>query len=179
MPIRNSSLAMGLNKITGVADGTDDNDAVNVSQLTAHETPDASVTYAKLNSALVASAADYRAATTQKLLPADNVWSAAALVTLTDAATVAVDFSAGFNFFLTLGGNRTLGNPSNMKAGQSGIIAISQDGTGSRTLAFDTYWKFPNGVAPTLTTTASRIDMLSYVVLNSVTIYAVLNKDFY
>ena len=178
MPIRNSSLAMGLNKITGVADGTDDNDAVNVSQLTSHETPDGSVTYAKLDSSLVASAADYRAATTQKLLPADNVWSAAAFVTLTDAATVAVDFSAGFNFTLTIGGNRTLGNPSNMKAGQSGIIRIIQDGTGSRTLAYSSYWKFPNGNAPTLSTAASAEDMLSYVVTSSTSINAVLNKAF-
>lgn len=178
MPIRNGPLAMGLHKITGVDDGTDDNDAVNVSQLTAHVTPDASVTYAKLDSNLIASAANYRAATTQKLLQADNVWTAAGFVTLTDAATIAVDFSTGFNFVVTLGGNRTLGNPTNAKPGQSGVIRIVQDGTGSRTLAYDTNWLFPNGVAPTLSTGASQSDMLSYVCITSSVMYAVLNKNF-
>jgi hypothetical protein len=40
------------------------------------------------------------------------------------------------NFSVTLGGNRTLANPSNQTAGQSGTIVMTQDGTGSRTLAF-------------------------------------------
>lgn len=136
------------------------------------------VTYAKMASAAIASANEYRAATASKLLAADNVWSAAAFVTLTDAATVDVDFSTGFNFELTLGGNRTLGNPTNAKPGQSGVIRIVQDGTGSRTLSYDTNWLFPNGVAPTLSTAAGASDMLSYVCITSSVMYAVLNKNF-
>ncbi len=57
-----------------------------------------------------------------------------AIDALTDASTIAVDMSVGNNFSVTLGGNRTLGNPTNLTAGQSGVIFITQDGTGSRTL---------------------------------------------
>src|SRR5262249_555415 len=95
-----------------------------------------------------ATAAEYRANTPFRGLEHNDVSAAADFVTLTDAATVAVDFSAGFNFSLTLGGNRTLGNPSNVKNGQSGAIVINQDGTGSRTLAYGNNWEFVGGAAP-------------------------------
>jgi len=93
---------------------------------------------------------------------------------LTDASTIAVDMSVGNNFSVTLGGNRTLGNPTNLTAGQSGIIFITQDGTGSRTLAYSSYWDFPNATAPTLTTTASAVDVLVYTVRSSTSIAAQL-----
>lgn len=83
-------------------------------------------------------------------------------VTLTDAATIATDLSLGNNFQVTLGGNRTLGAPTNVVAGQSGIIRVVQDGTGSKTLAYNSVWKFPGGTAPTLTTTANAVDLLAY-----------------
>jgi len=93
---------------------------------------------------------------------------------LTDAATIAVDMSVGNNFSVTLGGNRTLGNPTNLTAGQSGVIFITQDGTGSRTLAYSSYWDFPNSTAPTLTTTANAVDVLVYTVRSSTSIAAQL-----
>jgi hypothetical protein len=84
-------------------------------------------------------------------------------VALTDGATIAVDMSLGNNFSVTLGGNRTLGDPSNVTAGQSGVIVVTQDGTGSRTLAYGgTKYKFAAGTAPTLTTTAAAVDVLAY-----------------
>ena len=85
-----------------------------------------------------------------------------AVVALTDGATITPDFSLGNNFSVTLGGNRTLANPTNLTAGQHGVIVITQDGTGSRTLAYGSNFKFPNGTAPTLTTTASAVDVLAY-----------------
>ena len=89
--------------------------------------------------------------------------SAAGTITaLTDDATVAIDFSASNNFSLTLGGNRTLGNPSNVVAGQSGFIAVTQDGTGGRTLAYSSNWSFAAGSAPTLTVGAGKTDVLAY-----------------
>ena len=42
------------------------------------------------------------------------------ITTLTDAAIIAVDFADSNNFSVTLGGGRTLGNPTNQVAGQSG-----------------------------------------------------------
>ncbi len=86
-------------------------------------------------------------------------------VALTDGATIAVDMSLGNNFSVTLGGSRQLGDPSNVTAGQSGVIVITQDGTGSRTLNYaGTKWKFSGGSssAPQLTTTAGAVDVLAY-----------------
>nr|BAR24414.1 phage-related tail fiber protein [uncultured Mediterranean phage uvMED] len=84
-------------------------------------------------------------------------------VALTDGATIAVDMSLGNNFSVTLGGNRTLGDPTNVTAGQSGVIVVTQDGTGSRTLAYGgTKYKFAGGSAVTLTTTAAAVDVLAY-----------------
>lgn len=91
---------------------------------------------------------------------------------LSDGATITPNFATANNFSVTLGGNRTLANPSNLTAGQSGAIAITQDGTGSRTLAFGSYWKFASGTAPTLTTTASKVDVLVYYVESTTRISA-------
>ena len=98
-------------------------------------------------------------------------------VALTDAATVAVDLSLGNNFTLTLAGNRTLGAPTNATAGQSGVIVVSQDTTGSRTLAYNSVFKFAGGTAPTLTTTASAVDVLAYYVESAsrITVTSLLN----
>jgi hypothetical protein len=99
------------------------------------------------------------------------------IVALTDAATITPDFSAGNNFSVTLGGNRTLANPTNLTAGQSGAIVLTQDGTGSRTLAYGSYFKFPNGTAPSLTTTAAAVDVLVYFCESSTRITARLVSD--
>lgn len=44
------------------------------------------------------------------------------ITALTDGATITPDFAVANNFSVTLGGNRTLANPSNLTAGQSGSI---------------------------------------------------------
>jgi hypothetical protein len=100
-----------------------------------------------------------------------------AVSALTDGATITPDFAVANNFSVTLGGNRTLANPSNLVAGQSGVIKITQDGTGSRTLAFGSYWDWANGTAPTLTTTASAVDILVYYVDSTTNITARLIGD--
>lgn len=83
-------------------------------------------------------------------------------VTLTDAASIAVDFATGTNFVVSLGGNRTLENPSNAVAGQTGHIYVIQDGTGSRTLAFGNAYNFVGGTAPTMSTSINSVDLLVY-----------------
>ena len=93
---------------------------------------------------------------------------------LTDGATITADFAAANNFSVTLGGNRTLANPSNQTAGQSGCIWITQDGTGSRTLAYGSQWDFTGGTAPTLSTAAAAVDCLVYAVQSSTKITATL-----
>lgn len=114
------------------------------------------------------------------LLGQNNTWTVAqrgVIATLTDAATIAVDLALANNFKVTLAGNRTLGNPSNIVPGQSGIIAVTQDATGTRTLAYSSYFKFSGGSAPTLTTTANAIDYLSYYVETATRIFIGPAKD--
>lgn len=133
------------------------------------------LTYAMLDSASIATAAEFRAKTASNLLDT-NVWDAAAEVSLTDAATITVDLSTFLNATVTLGGNRTLGQPTNAKVGQSGVIRIVQDGTGSRTLAYHADWEFAGGTAPTLSTTAGANDLLFYYVIASGRVFASLVK---
>lgn len=89
-------------------------------------------------------------------------------VTLTDEANISIDMDLGNNFEVTLAGNRTLDNPSNAVAGQSGVITVIQDVTGSRTLAYGTQYLFEGGTAVVLTTGAGdAIDTLYYYVKSS------------
>ena len=96
---------------------------------------------------------------------------------LTDATSIATNLALSNNFSVTLAGNRTLANPSNTVAGQSGSIFITQDGTGSRTLAMGSNFKFAGGTAPTLSTTAAAVDRLDYVVAAATKIHAVVSLD--
>ena len=100
------------------------------------------------------------------------------ITTLTSGATVTPDFNDSNNFTLTLDQNLTIANPSNLVAGQSGSIFLVQDGTGSRTAAWGTYWDFAGGTAPTLTTTADAVDRIDYVVRSSTSIHAVTTLNY-
>lgn len=82
----------------------------------------------------------------------------------TDGATVTLDLSASNNFRLVLGGSRTLGVPTNIVPGQSGVINVHQDSTGSRTLAYAWCFAFAGGTAPTLSTGKYVMDQLIYMV---------------
>jgi hypothetical protein len=126
----------------------------------------------------VASTAQVRANTADKLLATDETWAAGDYVALTPGANVAVDLSTGLNFSLAMGGNYTLDNPTNTKNGQAGEIIITQDGTGSRTLAYGSNWKFVGGSDPVLSTAAGAVDVFSYKVVSSTFIIAALSKAF-
>jgi hypothetical protein len=127
-----------------------------------------------------ADATQWAAAPTLNLPQTFTAAQRGAVVNLTDAATIAVDFAASNNFAVTLnvaGVTRQLANPTNIAAGQSGVIAITQDATGSRLLSFGSYWKFPGGAAQSLTTTANALDILSYYVLSTTQIYATITNN--
>ena len=87
--------------------------------------------------------------------------------------TVVLDLNENANFSLTLTGNITLANPTSLTAGTSGSIFLTQDGTGSRTATFGNSFDFIGGTAPTLTTAASSVDRLDYIVLDSSNIHTV------
>lgn len=56
---------------------------------------------------------------------------------------------------------------SNEGVGQCFVINIIQDGTGSRTVTWFTTIKWAGGSAPTLTTTASKIDTFGFIVASA------------
>ena len=82
--------------------------------------------------------------------------------TLTDGATIDWNLSTQQVAKVTLAGNRTLNAPTNQQAGAFYSLAIIQDGTGSRTLTFNSAYKFTGATAPTLTTTASAKDVIIF-----------------
>jgi len=102
------------------------------------------------------------------------------IVTVSDASNITIPLNTGTHFVVTLGGNRTFVN-SGMQAsdstGSSGSIFIVQDGTGSRTAAFQSTYKFPAGVAPTLSTAANAVDRLDYVVRSTNEVHCVVTLD--
>ena len=104
---------------------------------------------------------------------------AAGVSALSDGSTITVNFTSGIHHSVTLGGNRTFGNPSNdaNAVGQSGSIFITQDGTGSRTASFHSDYKFAGGTAPTLSTAANAVDRLDYVIKASGVIHCVVTLD--
>ena len=109
-----------------------------------------------------------------------NAWSAGQSSTpvgLTFGSTITPNFSNGNIFTVTLTGNATLANPSNLVAGQCGQIFITQDSTGSRTLSYGTQWNFPNGTTPTLTTAAGATDILSFCSWSATQIAAQLTAN--
>ena len=99
------------------------------------------------------------------------------ITALTDASSIATNLALSNNFSVTLGGSRTLANPTNIVAGQSGSFFITQDGTGSRTLAYGSNFKFVGGTAPTLSTAAASVDRIDYIAKSSTIIHAVASLD--
>ena len=98
---------------------------------------------------------------------------------LTDNTTIAWDLPTNQVAIVTLGGNRAMGNPGNIVAGAVYILIVKQDATGGRTLSFpfgtsnagDTGYRFAGATsaseAPTLSTGANKIDILTFVATTS------------
>ena len=68
-----------------------------------------------------------------------------------------IDLANGSVQVLTLTGNCTFTFPT-ATAGKSFILLLKQDGTGSRTVTWPAAVKWPGGTAPTITSTASKLD---------------------
>ena len=81
---------------------------------------------------------------------------------LTDGATIAWDSSVHQVCSVTLAGNRTMAAPTNQVDGGFYHLTILQDGSGSRTMTWNAVFKWPSDTAPTLTTTASQQDELTF-----------------
>lgn len=82
---------------------------------------------------------------------------------LADASTIAVSASLGSYMSVTLGGNRTMGAPSNPQHGQVITFALKQDATGSRTVTWNAAYGFSVTVpAPTLSTAPGAVDEIAF-----------------
>ena len=120
------------------------------------------------------------ATTGDATLANDNTWTGAQrgqITGLTSASTITIDMSTTNNHSVTLAHNTTFNAPSNQVAGQSGSIFITQDGTGSRTAAWNAAFKWKGGTAPTLSTTAAAVDRIDYIIAASGNIHAVATLD--
>jgi hypothetical protein len=173
------NLKMGANRITGLADAIASTDAATLSQVTT-AVAGAQALITAIGILKGAGAGSISAATAgTDYAGIANVQTFTAgqrgeVTVLTSGATVNTNLADSNNFSLTLDTNATLANPTNIVAGQSGAIVITQDATGSRTLAYGSNWKFAGATAPTLTTTADAVDVLVYYVESSTRITAAL-----
>ena len=82
--------------------------------------------------------------------------------TLTDGATINWNLNQYQVATVTLGGNRTVAAPTNMAVGTF-VLRVKQDATGSRTLTWNSVFKFPAGVTPPLSTTGNATDIISFI----------------
>jgi len=188
-------------RLTNVANGVDPQDAVTMAQLTAAilggvtptaanitNVPSGNLAAANVQAALnelqtdvdtratsasvTASLAAYALKGTAQTFTAAQRGTVSAL---TSGTTITPDFAVANNFSLSLGHNATLANPTNLTAGQSGVITITN--TGTFTLAYGSNWKPEGGSVPSLTSTASSVDVLAYYVESATRITFRLIKD--
>ena len=106
---------------------------------------------------------------TRAKLSVANLWTAQqsfAPVALTDGANIAWDVSTRQKAKVTLAGSRTMDAVTNAVEGTTYLLWVIQDGTGSRLLTWTTTgagsFDFGTDGAPTLTTTASKADLLAF-----------------
>lgn len=101
------------------------------------------------------------------------------LATLTDGTSISWTVSSAQKAKVTLGGNRTMSAVTGAVEGATYLLWVLQDATGSRTLSWTTTgagsFDFGTNGAPTLTTTASKGDLLSF---EAITIASTLKLRF-
>ena len=94
----------------------------------------------------------------------------------TAASTTGVDLSTGNVFTINLVANIATFNLTNPVVGTY-LLKFVQDATGSRTVAFPVAWKWAGGIAPTLTLTASKLDIVT-LIYDGTNYYATIVKNF-
>ena len=78
---------------------------------------------------------------------------------------------------ITLTGNLAF-SATNINDGTTYILKLVQDGSGNRTATWtSSEFKFPNGTAPTLSTGANDVDIITFVAMDGV-LYGVAQKNF-
>ncbi len=78
--------------------------------------------------------------------------------TLTDGATISWAANTQQVATVTIAGNRTMAAPTGLVSGAFYALNVIQDATGSRTLTWNSVFKWTGGTAPTLSTAANAKD---------------------
>jgi len=95
---------------------------------------------------------------------------------ITAAATTNIDLSGGNVFTVNMGLNVTTLNLNNPVVGTY-LIKFVQDATGTRDVTFPVAWKWAGGVIPSLTNTASKIDIVT-LIYDGTTYYTTIVQNF-
>ena len=88
------------------------------------------------------------------------------VATANTSTAYTIDLAGGSVQILTLTGNCTFTFPT-ATAGQSFILLLKQDGTGGRTVTWPASVEWPGATAPTITSTASKMDKLVFTAADS------------
>lgn len=96
-----------------------------------------------------------------KIITAKAIQDSLAFITI----TATPDNATFINGKITLAANTTFGAFTNPKEGRSGVIAITQGGSGSYTGTFNAFYDFGTAGAPTLSTAVGKVDHIRYTVL--------------
>jgi len=82
--------------------------------------------------------------------------------TLTDGATISWAANTQQVATVTIAGNRTMAAPTGLVSGAFYALNVIQDATGSRTMTWNTVFKWTGGTAPTLSTAANAKDFFVF-----------------
>lgn len=83
--------------------------------------------------------------------------------TLSSLSTVNWDVRKMQYADITMTLSPTFAAPTQLKAGEIYTLKLIQDATGSRTVTWNSVFKFAGGTAPTLTTTANAVDIIQFI----------------
>lgn len=112
---------------------------------------------------------------TDFILPQVTIYGGSGVIlsqTLTDASTINWNMNNGPVATVTLAGNRTLGLPTNITAGQTYKLIINQDATGNRTITFNAAFIFPINT-PTLNSVPNSYDIFQFLAIDNATLLLV------
>ncbi len=118
--------------------------------------------------------AEVRSAASDKYLSADHLETAAAAVSMSDAATIAFDWEEGIYRTIAISANRTLGNPTNGHPGTWRTILVEGNDGNTRTLSFGNQF---GGTLPTITDCTSSKKYLLSVFCKTSTQFLVTAMD--
>ncbi|WP_294392008.1 hypothetical protein [uncultured Sphingomonas sp.] len=125
----------------------------------------------------IASTSEVRAGTSEALLTVKAVYDALAPVNIADGGTIAFNLAAGENFAWTIGGARTLPNPSNMVQRKKFEITVTT-GVSGASLAFGSFYSFENDVLPAIAQAVGQRVVLFGEVMGSSEIFIYGSRTF-